>query len=167
MRLKATAFGALFLAAPAYAEPPLGGVAARLGCSLRAYAECAGAFCYDATRGETSGTTSVTGPSSWAFQFDFKNKTASVGEDYAKDFKKQWPMRGLAEGPAVVNKPMFVKFSLRTDAQQLFVLVVATPLPEARGYSFGYGVVSRGPFSRQVFLPGVDKTISTGKCTVE
>ena len=168
MSLSVAVFATVSLAAPAHADPPapLGGVASRLGCSSRAYASCAGDFCYDSQPGETSGTSSVGGPSSWAFEFDFKNKMASVGEDYAKDHKKRWPMQALEEGPAVVNRPMFVKFKLRTDTQNLFVLVVATPLPQAQGYSFGYGVVSRVPFGRQA-LPGMDKAIDSGKCMVE
>ena len=168
MGLRAAIVATVCPAAPVYADPPtpLGGIASRLGCSSRAYASCAGDFCYDSKPGETSGTASVGGPSSWAFEFDFSNKTASVGEGYAKDHNKRWPMQALEEGPAVVNKPMFVKFNLRTDTQKLFVMIVATPLPEAQGYSFGYGVVSRVPYGPRA-LPGIDKTIDSGKCMVE
>jgi len=168
IRLRTAVFATLCLAAPAHADPsaPLGGVASRLGCSSRAFVSCAGDFCYDSTPSATSGTTSVGGPSAWAFEFDFKNKTADVGEHYAKDRNKRWPMQALEESAAVVNKPMFVKFNLRTDTQNLFVMIVATPLPEAQGYSFGYGVVSHGRYGRQP-LPGIDKTIDSGKCMVE
>ena len=174
VRMSAAVLVAFCLAEPAHADDPrapLGGVASRLGCSSRAHANCAGDFCYDSTRSEASGTTSVGGPSAWAFEFDFKNRTASVGEGYAKDRNRRWPMQALEESPAVVNKPMFVKFSLRTDTQKLFVMIVATPLPEAQGYSFAYGVVSRGPYGRKALtgqaLPGIDKTIDSGKCMVE
>jgi hypothetical protein len=54
-------------------------------------------------------------------------------------------MQELDDSPAVVNKPMFVKFSLRTDTQKLHVMVVANPLSEARGYSFGSGFVTAAP----------------------
>ncbi|MFY9657791.1 MAG: hypothetical protein WAK01_14630 [Methylocystis sp.] len=166
--LRAAVLAMLCLVPPAHADAPapLGGVVTRLGCSQRAFAECSGSYCYDAMPGETSGTFSVTGPISWAFEFDFKNQTASVGEGYAKDLTKRWPMLGLSASPAVVNKPLFVKFSLLTDTQQLFVMVVATPLPEARGYSFGYGVVGAGPSGSRT-LPEMDKTINTGKCTAQ
>ena len=156
------------LAAPGAADPPapLGGVATRFGCSMRAYLRCAGDFCYDSKRGETDGTTSIAGASSWAFEFDFKNNTASVGEDYAKKYSRRWPIQTIEESPAIVNKPMFVKFNVRTDTQKLFVMIVATPLPEGKGYDFGYGVVSRHPLGAEP-LPGVDKTINSGKCTAE
>ncbi len=75
-------------------------------------------------------------------------------------------MQGLEELPAVVNKPMWVKFTVLTDTQKLFVMIVATPLPEARGYSFGYGVASRPPDDRRL-LPGIDKTINSGECTAQ
>jgi hypothetical protein len=154
--------------APGRADPPrpLGGIATRLGCSMRAYIRCAGEFCYDSQQGETTGTTGVAGANSWAFGFDFKDNTASVGEDYAKNHNKRWPIKGLEESRAVVNEPMFVKFNVLTDTQKLFVMIVATPLPEAKGYSFGYGVVSRHPHHREPF-PSMDKTINSGKCTVE
>ena len=168
MGLRTAVSASVCLVTAALADPPtpLGGVTSRLGCSSRAYASCAGDFCYDSKPGETSGSASVGGPSSWAFEFDFRNKTASVGEGYAKDHDKRWPMQALEAGPAVVNKPMFVKFNLRTDTQKLFVMIVATPLPEAQVYSFGYGVVSRVPYGPRA-LQGIDKTIDSGKCTVE
>lgn len=91
-----------------------------------------GDFCYDSKRGDTTGTTSVAGANSWAFEFDLNNNTASVNEDYAKNYNERCSMKGLEESPAVVNKPMFVKFNIRTDTQKLFVIIVATPLPKPK-----------------------------------
>lgn len=166
--LIASIFAMSCVVSPAHAEPPapLGGLVTALSCTMRAYLRCAGNFCYDSKSGETDGTTSVAGASSWAFDFNFKNDTASVGEDYAKNYNKRWPMQALKESPAVVDKPMFVKFDVRTDTQKLFVMIVATPLAEGKGYSFGYGVVSPRPRGREPFA-GIDKTINTGKCTPE
>ncbi len=145
---------------------PLGGIVTNLSCTMRAYDRCAGDFCYDSKHGQSDGTTGVAGVSSWAFNFDFRTNTASVGDEYANNRDKRWPIKAVEVSPAIVNKPMFVKFAVRTDTTKLNVMIVATPGREGEGYSFGFGVVSRRPYGVQP-IPGIDKTINSGDCEAE
>jgi hypothetical protein len=156
--------GAIYVSpALAQSQAPLGGVVKDLSCEMRAYDRCAGDFCYDSKRGESTGTSGKVGVSSKAFNFNFADNTASVGEEYAKNISRRWPIRIVETSPAVVNKPMFVKFRIATDAGEYSALVVATPIPEGGGYSFGFGVMSPRPYGDQP-VAGVDRTINSGDC---
>jgi hypothetical protein len=165
---RALALAGVVFVSPALAQSqaPLGGVVKDLSCEMHAYDRCAGDFCYDSKRGDSTGTSGKVGLGSRAFNFNFADNTAKVGEEYAKNFARRWPIRLIQTSPAVVNKPMFVKFKIATDAGEYSALVVATPLPEGGGYSFGFGVVSQRPYGEQA-VTGVDRTINSGDCKPE
>lgn len=155
-------------------DPTFGGLVNALRCQTSAVILCSGDVCFEGSR-----VGSMERLSDMEFGFDFSRRLSEAPRSFYNTHRGRpsyngleggpaaWPLEITEVSPALLNKPLFVRFSVQTDLTK--VRGVALLLPkrgsEPGAYNIKFGLVEENPRMTSVSdIPKLSRRIVGGEC---